>query len=229
MQNRVPATRAERPPLPAFEPVPRKTKRHDGWTPERQKAFIEALADTGSVRRAARMVNMSQANAYVLRRAPGADGFRRAWDAALDFGLGRLKDLAFERAIKGELIPVFQSGKLLGFRRKHNDALLIFCLRHYGRDASGKRTTINYFSTRASAGSGSGADDAEAAAQAIATTGPTVISGERAGGDGALRDDPMAAALIGLEGDTLDPQAEAAITAALADHAARRAAAAGAG
>ena len=34
--------------LPAFEPVPRKF-RHDGWTRERQKAFIAALADTGSV------------------------------------------------------------------------------------------------------------------------------------------------------------------------------------
>ena len=42
--------------LPAFEPVPRKTRRHDGWTPERQKAFIAALADTGSVKRAARWV-----------------------------------------------------------------------------------------------------------------------------------------------------------------------------
>ena len=28
--------------LPAFEPVPRKF-RHDGWMPERQKAFIAAL------------------------------------------------------------------------------------------------------------------------------------------------------------------------------------------
>ena len=60
MQNRVPVKREERPPLPEFTPVPRKTARHDGWTPERQRAFIEALADTGSVRRAASMVNMSR-------------------------------------------------------------------------------------------------------------------------------------------------------------------------
>ncbi|MDF7777807.1 hypothetical protein P1X14_21305, partial [Sphingomonas sp. AOB5] len=181
MQNRVPVARDQRAPLPDFAPVPRKTNRHDGWTPERQKAFVEALADTGSVRRAAAMVNMSQANAYALRRAHGADEFRRAWDAALDFGLKRLKDLAFERAIEGELVPVFVAGKLMGFRRKRNDALLMFCLRHYGQDASGKRTTINYFSSRASAGAGAGG----AGAEASATTVRTVITGDAVGEDGA--------------------------------------------
>ncbi|TMJ16216.1 MAG: hypothetical protein E6G94_04880 [Alphaproteobacteria bacterium] len=89
----------EAPPLD-FAPVPRRF-RHDGWTPERQKAFIEALADTGCVTRAAAMVNMSQQNCYTLRRSAGAESFRRAWDAALDFGLKRLKDIAFERAIEG--------------------------------------------------------------------------------------------------------------------------------
>src|SRR3546814_14677773 len=44
----------------------------------------------------------------------------------------------------------------MGFLRRHNDALLMFCLRHYGQDAGGKRTTINYFSTRASAGAVAG-------------------------------------------------------------------------
>jgi hypothetical protein len=68
-----------KPPIPAFAPVPRKY-RHDGWTPERQRAFIEALADCGSVTRAAAMVNMAQANCYTLRRAPGAEAVRRARD-----------------------------------------------------------------------------------------------------------------------------------------------------
>lgn len=144
------------PALPDFAPVPRRY-RHDGWTPERQKAFIEALADTGCVQRAANMVNMAQQNCYALRRAPGAEAFRQAWDAALDFGLKRLKDIAFERAIEGQLVPVFVAGKLMGFRRKRNDALLMFCLRHYGQDGQGKRTTINYFSSRASAGAVAGA------------------------------------------------------------------------
>lgn len=230
MQNRTPIAAEARPPLPDFTPVPRKY-RHDGWTPERQKAFIAALADTGSVRRAAAMVNMAQTNCYTLRRAAGAESFRRAWEAALDFGVARLKDIAFERAIDGYLVPVFVAGKLMGFRRKHNDALLMFCLRHYGQDAGGKRTTINYFSTRASAGSfetplrsssGRAEVGAAAAAEASTTTVRTVIQGSPSGcgADGAQ--DAAAEVLEGFDGVALDAQAEAEIGAALLALAARQ-------
>ncbi|MBE1527849.1 hypothetical protein GGC65_002305 [Sphingopyxis sp. OAS728] len=233
MQNRTPIAAEARPPLPDFTPVPRKY-RHDGWTPERQKAFIGALADTGSVSRAAAMVNMAQANCYTLRRAPGAESFRRAWEAALDFGVARLKDIAFERAIDGYLVPVFVAGKLMGFRRRHNDALLMFCLRHYGQDAGGKRTTINYFSTRAGAvavasGGGAGAMGVStsldtngnvgaggAMAEASTTTVRTVIHGDGAGaGDPVGAQDEAAALLEGYEGTALDDQAQAEIGAAL--------------
>jgi hypothetical protein len=225
MQNRTPIAAEARPPLPDFTPVPRKY-RHDGWTPERQKAFIAALADTGSVRRAAAMVNMAQTNCYTLRRAPGAESFRRAWAAALDFGVARLKDIAFERAIDGYLVPVFVAGKLMGFRRKHNDALLMFCLRHYGQDAGGKRTTINYFSTRASAGAvagavgagvnGGGEGGAVAAAEASTTTVRTVIQGGAAGTLHAPGTQDTAARLLGgFDGVALDEQAKAEIDAAL--------------
>lgn len=221
MQNRTPITAEARPPLPDFTPVPRKY-RHDGWTPERQKAFIGALADTGSVSRAAAMVNMAQTNCYTLRRAPGAESFRRAWEAALDFGVARLKDIAFERAIDGYLVPVFVAGKLMGFRRRHNDALLMFCLRHYGQDTGGKRTTINYFSTRASAGagaavagSGDGAAAAGAMAEASTTTVRTVIHGSAGAGDPASGQDAAAGLLDGFDGVALDDQAQAEIGAAL--------------
>jgi hypothetical protein len=209
------------PELPAdlldFTPVPRRF-RHDGWTPERQKAFIAALAVTGCVERAARMVNIAQTNCYELRRAPGAEGFRRAWDAALDFAVPKLKDIAFQRAIEGELVPVFSGGKLMGFRRKYNDKLLMFCLRHYGQDASGKRTTINYFSTRASAGAGDGAAGAEAATTTVRTviTGPAGGSGEPANDDERGERGDQAAAILGaFEGVVLDREAAAAIAAAL--------------
>ena len=227
--------REERPPVPEFVPVPRKY-RHDGWTPERQRAFIEALADCGSVTRAAAQVNMAQANCYTLRRAPGAEEFRRAWDAALDFGVKRLKDVAFERAIEGQLYPVFRGEKLVGFHRRKNDALLMFCLRHYGEDANGRRTTVNYFSTKAVSGASgpstsSGRTDfgshsnpvraepveARAVAEASTTTVRTVIngSGERADPDAAP------ALLQQFAGVPLDAEAQAAISAVLEACAAR--------
>ena len=168
MKDRTPVPRSERPPLPEFTPVVRKSQRHDGWTPERQRAFIEALADTGSVSRAAAMVNMSCEGAYFLRRQKGAEGFRRAWEAALDYGVARMKDIAFERAIEGYLVPMFVGGKLIGWRRKYNDRLLMFCLRHYGEDANGKRTTINYFSTKATAAAGAGAPSAATPTRSVA-------------------------------------------------------------
>lgn len=243
MQNRTPVTREARPALPEFTPVPRKY-RHDGWTPERQKAFIEALADTGSVSRAAAMCNMAQANAYTLRRAPGAEEFRRAWDAALDYGVQRLKDIAFERAIEGELVPVIAAGKVIGYRRKRNDALLMFCLRHYGQDAEGRRTTINYVSTRATAGasagggggagasagatagaSAGGGAEAGAVAEATTTTMRTTVAGTPDLAAVAARGDALAASLEGFAGVTLDAQAHDAVMAALECLAARRRAA----
>ena len=221
MRKRVPVPREKRSPLPEFTPVPRKY-RHDGWTPERQKAFIEALADCGSISRAAAQVNMAQANCYQLRRAPGAESFRVAWEAALDFGVKRLKDVAFERAIEGQLHPVIRGGKLFGFTRKKNDALLMFLLRHYGQDANGKRTTINYFSTKASAGASAGAAGGEAAAlagaEASTTTVRTVIDGS---GEGGRNLDEAAAVMEGFSGVAIDAEAEAAIAAALEACAAR--------
>jgi len=223
MKNRVPVPRDERAPLPDFVPVPRTCARHDGWTPPRQRAFIEALAETGSVSTACRMVNMTTVGAYLLRRHPQAHEFRRAWEAALDMGVQRLKDEAFDRAMNGQLVPVFVGGKLLGYRRVKSDRLLMFCLRHYGQDAQGKRVTINYFSSKASAGADAAAQplvegqQPQAAlthAQASTTTLRTTMTAP-AGPAAAERCDIAAATLAAFDGVALDPQAEADILAAL--------------
>lgn len=110
-------------------PVLRK-RRKDGWTPERQRAFIGALADSGVVITAARSVGMSDSSAYTLRRAPGAEGFAAAWEAALAASSGRLIDIAFDRAINGvddEIID--KEGNHIYTKRKYNDRLLMFLIR----------------------------------------------------------------------------------------------------
>jgi hypothetical protein len=116
--------------LPAFTPVPRQCNRHDGWTPERQRGFIEALADTGSVRAAAHAMNMTPEGAYLLRRHPEGREFRKAWEAALKFGVQRLEDVAMERALHGVEVPVYHFGAVVGTRRVYNDRLLMFLLRN---------------------------------------------------------------------------------------------------
>lgn len=116
--------------LPAFAPVPRHYNRHDGWTPERQRGFIEALADTGSVKAAAHAVNMTPEGAYLLRRHPEAHEFRKAWEAALALGVQRLEDVAMDRALNGVEVPVYHFGAVVGTRRVYNDRLLMFLLRN---------------------------------------------------------------------------------------------------
>lgn len=130
MQNRAPVPPDRRPPLPDFAPVPRKY-RYDGWTPERQRAFIAGLAETGSVKHAAQRINMSPEGAYYLRRQKGAEEFRAAWDAALDFGVQSLADIAIERAKEGVAVPVFYKGEQVGEKRWYNDRLLMFILKHH--------------------------------------------------------------------------------------------------
>lgn len=116
--------------LPAFTPVPRKCERFDGWTPGRQRGFIEALADTGSVKAAAHKVNMTPEGAYLLRRHPEGKSFRKAWEAALALGVQRLEDVAMERALHGVEVPVYHFGAVVGTRRVYNDRLLMFLLRN---------------------------------------------------------------------------------------------------
>ncbi|HEX8057436.1 MAG TPA: hypothetical protein VF481_12290, partial [Novosphingobium sp.] len=129
--------------IPAFTPVPRHYNRHDGWTPERQRGFIEALADTGSVKSAAHAVNMTPEGAYHLRRHPEAGEFRKAWDAALACGVQRLEDVAMDRALNGIEVPVYSYGKLIGSRRKYNDRLLMFLLRNRAPKRFGEGGRMN--------------------------------------------------------------------------------------
>lgn len=127
MQDLIPTLVA---PKLDFTPVPRKY-RYDGWTAERQRAYIAALAETGSVTAAAKRVNMSPEGAYYLRRQPGADEFRAAWAAALDHGVQRLTDIAIDRAMHGVPVPVFWRGEQVGEKRWFNDRLLMFVLKHH--------------------------------------------------------------------------------------------------
>jgi hypothetical protein len=112
-------------------PVLRKA-RVDGWSPEKQRRFIETLADTGSVIKAALAVDMTERSAYKLRRSPGAEGFDRAWSAAIDAASKRLLDEAFERALVGSDEPVFdRSGNRVGRRLRQSDKMLQFLMRAY--------------------------------------------------------------------------------------------------
>jgi len=66
-----------------FEPVPRKKERVDGWSPEKQRAFIAILSATGSKRRAAMAIGMKDYGVTQLLKAEGSDSFKAAFDRAM--------------------------------------------------------------------------------------------------------------------------------------------------
>lgn len=135
MRNRSPSTApaeaAPAPAAPAFTPVPRRHPRRDGWTPARQRAFIDALAATGTVKAAARAVNMASEGAYMLRRQPGGEEFAAAWDAVLEHRIAVLRDNVIERAIEGVEVPVIYHGEVVTTRRTYNERAATFLLRNY--------------------------------------------------------------------------------------------------
>ncbi|MBQ95109.1 MAG: hypothetical protein CL510_04660 [Actinobacteria bacterium] len=131
--------------LLAFAPVPRQRMRRGGWSAERQRQFIELLAETGSVRAACRRMGVGEHHIYKLRRHPEAASFRKAWEAALDLGIARIEDVAMDRALNGVEEPVYHRGELVGTRRAYNDRLLMFMLRNRApeRFAEGKPRVMN--------------------------------------------------------------------------------------
>ena len=97
----------------SFKPVP-VSPRRDGWTPEKQAAFIEALTISSCVTRAAESVGMSRESAYQLRTRRDAEAFRDAWELAL---------------LNGVPVPIFYKGKQVGERRHFDERLTQFLLR----------------------------------------------------------------------------------------------------
>lgn len=113
---------------PDYVPVPLR-RRHDGWTPDRQMDFIEALAETACVTQAAKTVGLSPSSAYRLRANPDAQAFRLAWDAALDVGVRRLGDAVLARAVHGVSRPIFYQGEQVGERIYYPERLAMWILR----------------------------------------------------------------------------------------------------
>jgi hypothetical protein len=177
---------------PDFDPaeyrwVPvRRRPRHDGWTEEKQRRFIEVLADTGLVGVAAKDVGMTRQSAYRLRRAPYAAAFARAWDVARERAGALIEDIAFERAIEGVEQEVYDGyGELTGSRTVYSDRLLTFLLRHLKPERYSREARAALAGAHFAGGDGQGGDG-------------------QGGGGGNRHQEPRALPATGTGGDTLD-------------------------
>jgi hypothetical protein len=107
-------------------PLENSNKRMAGWSAERQRLFLTALAETGSVHLAANAARLSARSAYMLRtRSPA---FAQGWNAAQQLAVGRLSAVAFDRALNGRVEQIYQEGTLVGERRVPSDRLLTWLL-----------------------------------------------------------------------------------------------------
>ncbi len=118
---------------PALPPRP-KTPRHDGWTPERQRLFLETLAECGVVQDACRTVGMSPASAYAFRQRKSGALFALGWAAALRHARERLADELFSRAMHGCTETVERGDEVIT-RHRFDNRLSMAVLTRLDREA----------------------------------------------------------------------------------------------
>lgn len=129
----VPDLTPEGVPIPAFTPWRAKRVRVNGWCPATQRSFIAELTRIGSPAAAAKAVGRSARSAYLLREKEGAESFAAAWDAAIMHGRKAAHSVAIDRALYGEITPIYRKGQFWGFRIKQNDRLLAAAVRAYDK------------------------------------------------------------------------------------------------
>ena len=129
-------------PLANYVPVVLQRVRHDGWTAERQRTFLTALAETGCISEACEATGITARSAYRLRAHPDARAFALAWDQALLISVNRLLTLAFERAARGTIREYWKNGQLVGETRQPSEKLLTFLLQHLKGSWFGPKTVL---------------------------------------------------------------------------------------
>jgi hypothetical protein len=114
--------------IPDFTPAPTR-KRRAGWTAERQRKFIEQVAQNGNIGDACVHVGLSSTSFYNLCRRPGAESFAKACDAARVLAAAsRGAAIAWDRAVNGRVERFYKDGELVMERRIPSDYLLTWLL-----------------------------------------------------------------------------------------------------
>ncbi|MFW2829288.1 hypothetical protein [Sphingomonas sp. ID0503] len=87
---------------PAPETASAHRHRNDGWTPDRQRRFLELIADGHTVDDACLVVGLSATSAYSFRRRAPGSAFALGWAAANLHGRERIAATLLARAIHGQ-------------------------------------------------------------------------------------------------------------------------------
>ena len=104
------------------------SQRADGWTPERIRIFLAALAQCGVVANAARAAGMNRQSAYALRASAKGRPFDLAWRAASQIAMQRLRDELVSRAINGYVEVTIRDGGIREERHRFDNRLALAML-----------------------------------------------------------------------------------------------------
>lgn len=102
--------------------IPGLRVRHDGWTEERTRRFLDVLAHTACVRDACRVAGVSNTSAYRHRRH--SPDFASAWDDVLARAGQGLVAIAYKHAVEGKETVIIRNGEEVERRIAPSDALL---------------------------------------------------------------------------------------------------------
>ncbi|MFC3794847.1 hypothetical protein [Sphingobium agri] len=119
-----------------FPPLPTATEqiRADGWSPARQRQFLETLAATGVITTACDAVHISPRAAYALRIRRDGAAFRLGWDAAILIARARLADELLARALNGHEEVIHKDEDTIT-RHRHDNRLAMSMLSRLDRMA----------------------------------------------------------------------------------------------
>ena len=104
------------------------------WSAARQKAFLQALAESCNVKLAASQAGVSTSQAYI-RRAKDAS-FRAGWDRALATGYSQLEMMLLERALHGVEKTVVARDGTTTVMREYSDRVALALLRMHRENAT---------------------------------------------------------------------------------------------
>ena len=112
-------------------------ERIDGFTPERQRTFLDALRETGCVRDAARVAGVSTTTIDRARRNfPDFDADCRT---VRNLAVPALEAIAYRRATVGAAARIIRNGRLFEVRVKPSDSMLRLLLAGAAPERYGRR------------------------------------------------------------------------------------------
>ncbi|KTF67335.1 hypothetical protein ACNFJ7_09490 [Sphingomonas sp. HT-1] len=114
-------------------PLPTRAPRHDGWTPVKQRKFLEMLAEGHTITNICHALGMSVTAAYALRRSARGAAFALGWQAALLLAREHLADKLLERAVHGSVETITRPDGSCITRQRHDNRLAMHMLTRLDR------------------------------------------------------------------------------------------------